>query len=134
MYGCKASAGYSWDATSKKCIRPWEQNTKKMSAKAALMNGVWKLESLNGEKLTQSGTIEFQNKKFTSHLCNTFGGNYGVFGDSLLFRSVFSTRMYCEGEFRPVEDKLFLPGARFMVGSDTLTITTKAGDIFIWKK
>ncbi len=24
-HGCKASAGYSWDATGNKCVRPWEQ-------------------------------------------------------------------------------------------------------------
>ena len=61
-------------------------------------------------------------------------GNYGVLGSTLIFRNTMSTMMYCEGDIMKVENALSFTRAKFMVGSDTLTITTKKGDVIVWKK
>jgi len=43
----------------------------------------------------------------------------------LVFRNAFSTMMYCDSDIMGVENAMSFTRAKFMVGSDTLTITTK---------
>jgi hypothetical protein len=42
--------------------------------------------------------------------------------------------MYCEGDIMKVENAMSMRRATFIVGSDTLMITTEKGDIVVWKK
>jgi hypothetical protein len=42
--------------------------------------------------------------------------------------------MYCDGGIMQLEDAMGFTRARFIVGSETLTITTKKGDVMVWKK
>lgn len=132
-HGCIPSAGYVWSETLSKCVRPWE--TPKMTPRAALQSGTWHLESLNGKSLSGStATLDFEKNRFHAKICNTMNGGYGVFRDRLMFRRVISTMMYCEGDIMNVENAMNFTWAKFMVGSDTLTITTKKGDVIVWKK
>ena len=131
IHGCIGSAGYSWSASAGKCVRPWEV---KMSPRAALQSGTWNLVSLNGKAIDSSATIKFEKNRFHAKICNIMNGNYGVLGSTLIFRNTMSTMMYCEGDIMKVENALSFTRAKFMVGSDTLTITTKKGDVIVWKK
>jgi heat shock protein HslJ len=106
-----------------------------MTPRAALQSGTWHLESLNGKSLSGSmATLDFEKNRFHAKICNTMNGGYGVFRDRLMFRRVISTMMYCEGDIMNVENAMNFTWAKFMVGSDTLTITTKKGDVIVWKK
>lgn len=131
-HGCKASAGYSWDATMKQCVRPWEQ--KKMTPRQALQSYDWSLVSLNDKNITQSGTLSFTRHTFHAKLCNTLNGKYVALMDRLFTRQVMSTMMYCEGDIMTVESLMSERGLSFMVGSDTLTITTRKWDTIVWQK
>lgn len=131
-YGCIGSAGYSWSATENKCIRPWEK--KKMSPREALKDGTWMIQSLNGKNIMSSGTLSFSKNTFSAKLCNTINGRYGVVLWNLVFRNAFSTMMYCDSDIMGVENAMSFTRAKFMVGSDTLTITTKKWDVIVWKK
>lgn len=131
IYGCIASAGYTWSPMAQKCVRPWEQ---KMSPRAALRDGTWAIESLNGTKVTSSGTITFAVNRFSAKLCNMVNGKYRTVRDVLLVRDTFSTKMYCDSDIMKVENAFSFSRSTFMVGSDTLTITTQSGDVMIWKK
>ena len=122
-HGCKASAGYSWDASMKQCVRPWEQ--KKMTPRQALQAHDWSLASLNNKNITQSGTLSFTRNTFHAKLCNSMSGKYVALKDRLYTRQVMSTMMYCEGDIMMVESLMSERGLSFMVGSDTLTITTR---------
>jgi hypothetical protein len=42
--------------------------------------------------------------------------------------------MYCEGDIMMVENALNFARARFIVETNNLTITTKKGDVMVWKK
>lgn len=122
-HGCIGSAGYSWDASVGQCVRPWEQ--KKMTPRQALQAHDWSLVSLNNKNITQSGTLSFTRNTFQAKLCNTMNGKYVALMDHLFTRQVMSTMMYCEGDIMTVENLLSERGLSFMVGSDTLTITTR---------
>lgn len=122
-HGCKASAGYSWDATAGQCVRPWEQT--KMTPRQALRAHDWSLVSLNNKNITQSGTLSFTRNTFQAKLCNTMNGKYVALMDHLFTRQIMSTMMYCEGNIMTVENLMSERGLSFMVGSDTLTITTR---------
>ena len=107
--------------------------TPKMSPRAALQDGTWESVSHDGKAIT-GATLTFAQRKFSAKVCNRVSGSYGVFQDKLTIRNTLSTRMYCEG-IMELEYSLSAPGRHvFMVGSDTLTITTKAGNTIIWKK
>ena len=63
--------------------------------------------------------------------CNSFGGNYEVSGDTIVFRSIMSTMMYCE-ETSPQEQAvlgLFSDNVdlQFQMNGDALTITSVDG-------
>lgn len=132
VYGCIGSAGYTWSATENKCVRPWEK--KKMSPREALKNGTWMIQSLNGKNIMSSGTLSFSKNTFSAKLCNIINGRYGVTLWNLVFRNAFSTMMYCDSDIMEVENAMSFTRAKFMVGSDTLTITTKKWDVIVWKK
>jgi heat shock protein HslJ len=107
--------------------------TPKMSPRAALQAGIWESVSLNGRTIT-GATLQFGKNRFHAKICNTMNGAYGAVQDRLIFRQVISTRMYCGGDIMQLEDAMSFTRARFMVGSETLTITTKKGDVIVWKK
>lgn len=123
IHGCKASAGYSWSVSENKCTRPWE--SPKMTPRAAIQDGTWLIESLNGTAIQSSGSITFSKNTFTAKLCNTINGQYGTFAGSLILRRVISTRMYCDSDIMKVENLWNFSRANFMVGSTHLTVTTK---------
>jgi heat shock protein HslJ len=132
IHGCKASAGYSWSIGENKCIRPWE--APKMTPRAALQDGIWIIESLNGKAIQSSGSITFGKNTFSAKLCNTINGQYGTLAGTLMLRKVMSTRMYCDSDIMKVEDAWSFSRAKFMVWSTQLTVTTKQGDVIVWKK
>ncbi len=133
-HGCIPSAGYIWSESMNMCIRPWE--SPKMSVLGALQSGTWVVSMLNNNAITSSGTLTFSKNTFSAKLCNNISAHYGVLRwDILIVRSMISTRMYCESDMMQVEDALdHITLSRFMVGSDTLTITTRKGDVIVWKK
>ena len=131
-HGCIGSAGYIWSEVSHSCIRPWE-NTKK-SPREALKSGTWNIDSLNGKKITASGTITFDKKTFSAKLCNMMSGQYGTISNVLIFRKTIATRMYCDGDIMAVEDAMNFTRAQFLVGESTLVIKTRKWDIISFKK
>lgn len=96
-----------------------------MSPREALKSGTWTIESLNGKNITTSGSINFSKNTFSAKLCNTINGRYGIVLSTLVFRNAFSTMMYCDGDIMSVENAMNFTRAKFMVGSDILTITTR---------
>lgn len=40
--------------------------------------------------------------------------------------------MYCDGESMPLETGFVLEGATYSIVGNTLTLTTKTGDIYQW--
>lgn len=133
IHGCIGSAGYIWSSTKNQCIRPWEDQN--MTQRQALQNGTWKIQSLNGKSIvTRNWTINFSKNTFSAKICNNINGQYGTFAGALIFRKVISTMMYCEGDIMMVENALNFARARFIVETNNLTITTKKGDVMVWKK
>jgi heat shock protein HslJ len=109
----------------------------KKTPKQALQAGEWKLVSFNGKDMKSSqATITFEKKRFSAKFCNTMGGQYGVIGGSrILFRNVFSTMMYCEGDIMTAESALSRGGMGwFAVGEHTLSIITKKGDVYMYSR
>ena len=131
-HGCIGSAGYIWSTTDNQCIRPWEKP--KMTPRQALQMWTWEIESLNGLAIKTQWTITFSKNTFSAKICNNINGQYGTFAGTLIFRKVISTMMYCDGDIMMVENAMNFTRAKFMVGSDSLTITSKKGDIIVWKK
>jgi heat shock protein HslJ len=105
-----------------------------MTPRAALQNGTWLIESFNGKLIQSSGSITFGKNTFSAKLCNTVNGQYGTLAGTLILRKVMSTRMYCDSDIMKVEDVWNFARAQFMVGSTQLTVTTKKGDVIVWKK
>lgn len=118
---------------SQSCVRPWEVKTKK-SPREALKSHIWNLESLDGQSLSQSGTLTFSRNMIQAKLCNTLHGRYTVFGDRIYTRGLVSTMMYCEGPIMIVESLLSERGLTYFVGETTLTITTRSGHTIEWVK
>lgn len=133
-HGCIPSAGYTWSESMNICIRPWE--SPKMSVLGALQSGTWVVSTLNNRAITSSGTLTFGKNTFSAKLCNTINARYGVLRwEILIVRGMMSTRMYCDSDIMQVEDAMnHLTLSRLMVWSDTLTITTRRGDVIVWKK
>ncbi len=129
---CMASARGATNVT------PWacESAPVKMSPRVALQNGIWWVSTLNGKPISASGSLTFSRNTFSAKLCNTLSGQYGTLrGDILIARRVISTKMYCESDIMTVENAMsHLTLSRFMVGDTTLTITTRKGDVIVWKK
>ena len=66
--------------------------------------------------------------------CNGFGGDYEVGGDTITFRSVVSTLMFCEGPVGEQEAAtlaVFQGSAKFVLDGNTLTITSSDGNSVI---
>jgi heat shock protein HslJ len=117
------------------CIYMSRPPIAKMSPRAALQKGTWTIVSLNGKAITASGTLQFTKHAFTANLCNTVAGKYSTFlGERLFLRNTISTKMYCEGDIMKVEDAMSFRQGIFIVGDYDLTITTKKGDVIVWKK
>ena len=66
--------------------------------------------------------------------CNSFGGDYKVDGDKIVFGQITSTLMFCEGPVGEQEATtlaVFTESATFVVEGDSLTITSADGDSVI---
>ncbi len=131
-HGCIWSAWYSWSAVEKKCIRPWE---KKVTSRELLQSGTWVLKTFNGKAISWTWTLTFEKNSFNAKLCNTLNGQYGVLKNTIFLRKVMATRMYCEGEFMPIESILSISARlTFTISENTLTLLTKNGDTLVWKR
>ncbi len=107
----------------------------KMSPQRALKDGTWILESFNGKTLAHTGTLMFHNNRFHAKLCNSVNGRYVAMSSRLILRNMYSTKMYCDTDIMPVETALMsINRGTYMVGSNSLTITTRKGDVIVWKK
>lgn len=108
---------------------------KKMSPRVALQAHEWILQSYNGKKFDQTATIKFEKNRFYAKICNTMNGRYNLtVQDKLITRQVISTMMYCEGDSMQIESLFATSRFDLIVGADTLTLTTKKGDVLVWKK
>ena len=66
--------------------------------------------------------------------CNGFGGDYKVDGNTITFRQIVSTLMFCEGLVGDQETTtlhVFAESATFVLDGDTLTITSADGSSVI---
>ncbi len=106
----------------------------KMSPRQALQVWVWKLSTFNGKTIDSDATISFEKTRFHAKICNTMNGRYGVFQERIIFRNTMSTMMYCEGDLMTIESALSTNRVNFMVWSESLTMTNRKGDIFVWKR
>lgn len=132
-HGCIGSAGYIWSITDNQCIRPWEKP--KMTTRQVLQDATWKIVSLNGKAIqSKNGTINFYKNTFSAKICNNINGQYGTFAGALIFRKVISTMMYCDGDIMMVENAMNFARAKFRIDLDNLIITTKSGEVMVWKK
>jgi heat shock protein HslJ len=96
-----------------------------MSPRVALQDGSWMIESMNGKAIKSSGTLTFAKNTFTAKLCNNVSGQYGTLAGALILRKVIATRMYCDTDIMQVENAWNFSRAQFMVGSTSLTVTTR---------
>lgn len=114
--------------------------TPKMSPRVALQSGVWHISTIDGKASTSLATFSFQKKRFTLKMCSTFSWDYGAPRDRLILRRVTTpptdprVRIGCDTDTSTLQNTMPLSWLRYMVGSDTLTITTKWGVVIVWKK
>lgn len=206
VHGCKPSAGYTWDASTRSCVRPWEtprtfyitvapqqvacngvapmqclsvredggtayplyQNIegftfvpgitsrllitstpvvnppadgssvsyklKRIVHQRPLAGTQWDIVSLNGKAITSGGHIRFTGVRVTGKLCNSFFGTYSLKKDgTFATRGLASTMMWCESDAMEAEQALNLAGARYALNDGQLTLTTRKGDVLVWK-
>lgn len=131
---CMARASNATNITNGTCESMVPPTNIKMSPREALKSGTWVIESLNGKAIKTAATLKFNKNTFSAKICNTMNGQYGVTSNILIFRKVVSTMMYCDGDIMLVENALHFARAKFMVGANNLTITTKKWDVIVWKK
>jgi len=105
---------------------------------SASIQGQWKLVSY-GSASSQTPaasdvetSIEFLDGKLSGNVgCNGFGGDYTVNGDTITFKSVMATLMFCEG---PIGDQetatlsVLYESAAFALDGNTLTLTSADGN------
>jgi heat shock protein HslJ len=89
-HGCILGAGYSWDATLNKCVRPWE----KLSV--LFDNKEWYLVDKTGAVRTDV-SLRVNNGTISGKVCNVYSGSVAIHdADSTITVSrVVSTLMAC---------------------------------------
>jgi len=87
-----------------------KQNTMQLSS---LYDTKWKLKKIHiadsVETVTNKAFIKFNQEKKSAGgngRCNTFGSSITVLGNTVSFKNIFSTKMYCEG-IQQTEDAFF---------------------------
>lgn len=105
----------------------------KVIAKIPLAGTTWKIDTLNGKKIQTPATLSFTQNKIQAKICNNIFGTYSLKGDTLKTPWLASTMMYCEWDGMTLESALDLDEAKWLIKDSSLTLTTKKGDIIIWK-
>lgn len=108
--------------------------SKTPSVRERIKSDAWVIESFNGKDTSVAATIRFDGKNYQAKMCNSQSGTYRIIGNTLVFRAGISTLMYCEWEIMDIENAMAVSRAKIKVTSNTLTITTKKGDVITWKK
>ena len=104
----------------------------------ATIKGQWELVS-HGSASSQTPaapdvetSIEFLDGKLSGNVgCNGFGGDYTVNGDTITFKSVMATLMFCEGPVGEQETatlSVLYESAAFVLDGNTLTLTSADGN------
>jgi heat shock protein HslJ len=105
--------------------------------------GGWELVSYGeASNQTTAASIDFntfidfgEDGELTGNVgCNSFGGDYEVAGDQIIFGSIISTLMACEEPIMAQETavlKTFTDTASYELNGDTLTITSADGSTSI---
>lgn len=106
---------------------------------ASLAGTTWKLASY-GPKVAQTAAasdvdtslvIGTDGKLSGNMGCNSMGGEFTVSGDSITFKNVYATEMYCEPESRMLQEgaalKVLQGTATYKVDGDVLTVTSSDG-------
>jgi len=106
----------------------------------ASIQGEWKLVSYgSASKQTPAvpdvdTSLEFKDGQLSGSVgCNSFGGDYKVYGDTITFGSIAATEMFCEavaeqeaGTFAVLQDK-----TTFVLDGNTLTFTSANGNSIV---
>ncbi|MDR0650948.1 MAG: META domain-containing protein [Candidatus Peribacteria bacterium] len=95
-HGCYLGAGYSRNSEAQECQRPWEQTTTSGTT-SPLDHTQWKLESFNGNALTGTYLLSFQQGQLSTKFCNSIQGSYTLSGE-LINGTLISTLMACIAE------------------------------------
>lgn len=105
---------------------------------SAALNGNWKLVSYGSKSDPTSAapgvdaTVTFADGKVNGNVgCNSFGGDYKVSGDTIIFSQIVSTMMACADPLMQQESavfSVFTDKATFTVDGITLTIVSADGN------
>jgi heat shock protein HslJ len=81
-------------------------------------------------------TVKFENGKVSGNLgCNSFGGDYEMKGNTVVFGSIFSTEMYCDATSTQEQAVfgIFSDGVDLSIqlNGDILTITSPDGSFVV---
>jgi heat shock protein HslJ len=107
-----------------------------------LENNTWVLRSYDGN-LPIEGTIitlQFKDEQISGNAgCNHYGGGFVVNGQTISFSDIYATEMYCMDPVGVMDqEQSYLTALqsadRFELTSDTLTITTNAGQTLVFEK
>jgi heat shock protein HslJ len=93
----------------------------------------WQLQTMNGQPVPQDLMV---NMEFTADtfggvgFCNTYGGNYRLDGDAIIFEQTAMTMMACLGDNRDQLEQQHMAAlgqvATYRIESDTLTLADRA--------
>ncbi len=116
VHGCRASAGYSWDATSLKCIRPWEQNNQTSnpyasSFSAANINALdtWITNKIRAKANTMSATDY-------STFINALATKITALKNSMTDQTKVTILNYILYEVTAIQNELSINGTWFLDG------------------
>jgi heat shock protein HslJ len=105
------------------------------------LHGEWKLQTYNSEKVSGIYTANFESKRASFKFCNSMSGEYALSGNIFTTSGFMSTEMYCMGWVMTLEDNFELDGAKYSLiatksipAQHILTITTKKGSVYVYRK
>ncbi len=112
-----------------------------VSVNSAISGNTYRLASFNGTLVAndQNYTATFKDGKLSAKFCNTLGGDYSL-KDGTIKAQLTSTMMYCStpSNLMTIEStfgKVTSEGGTIKIDStNTLTLTGKSGEIFVFTK
>ena len=106
--------------------------SKKSVTQNDLTGTKWVIHALNGIYFA-SGSLEFSQNRIFAKFCNNISGEYTAKNSRIQAPMLSATRIYCIGGLMDLEDAFQIDQAKYLRVWDTLSITTKTGDVFVFK-